>query len=337
MKSLSLCLVLSMSFSFVFGQKILLVDDSKDNFQNTAALSDALTSINKTHDLFDAVSEQETPNLIGLLEYDIVIWHTSSDGANLHFWEAMDQENEVLKSYLDEGKILWVIGNDMLFDRYSVGTNFDEGSFEYDYMGISLYDAQSYQDDGSIGMPSAAPSADNPISDLSELTWQFETLWNADAVSLAGEAVAVYDMSSSANFPDYTFDGLHTAVLNQINDYTVLTYFFDLSLAETSEIIASNMEAVLAYFDGLLVNTESVDFDSEKMKISPNPVFESIQISSERNSDIHASIYSSEGKLIKNQKINKAGLIDVSDLKSGMYYIQFSSAKQLETQPFIKL
>ena len=100
MKFLSLLMVFVFGATFLLGQKILLVDDSKDNFENTQTLSDALNSVNIEHDMFDAASELETPDLNGLLEYDVVIWHTSNDGVDLLFWEGQDQENETLKSYL---------------------------------------------------------------------------------------------------------------------------------------------------------------------------------------------------------------------------------------------
>ncbi len=93
--------------------------------------------------MFDAASELETPDLNRLLEYDVVIWHTSNDGVDLQFWEGMDQDNEILKSYVSEGKILWVVGNDFLFDRHSSGATFDAGSFEHNFLGIFSYDAQS--------------------------------------------------------------------------------------------------------------------------------------------------------------------------------------------------
>ncbi len=38
-----------------------------------------------------------------------------------------------------------------------------------------------------------------------------------------------------------------------------------------------------------------------------------------------------------NQKLGQKGLINVANLPKGMYYIQFSSAKQSETQSFITI
>lgn len=337
MKFLSLFMVFVLGSTFVTGQKILLVDDSKDNFQNTETLSTALNSVSIDHDLFDAASELETPSLSGLLEYDIVIWHTSNDGVDLQFWEGTDQDNEILKSYLSEGKILWVIGNDFLFDRHSTGATFDAGSFEHDFLGITSYDAQSYQDDGNIGMPKAVPSENNPIESLNELSWQFATLWNADAVSLKADAISVYDMSSSDENPNYVFDGSRTAVLNQVNGYAVLSYFFDLSLAQSNEMIAANMESVIGFFSQLLVSSESTYLPTKSISISPNPVFGSINVSSKIEGEIKVSVFSSSGKLMLNHRLDQKGLINVADLPKGMYYIQFRSAKQSETQSFIKI
>lgn len=337
MKFLSLLMVFVFGATFLLGQKILLVDDSKDNFENTQTLSDALNSVNIEHDMFDAASELETPDLNGLLEYDVVIWHTSNDGVDLLFWEGQDQENETLKSYLSEGKILWLIGNDFLFDRHATGVTFGAGSFEYDFLGITSYDAQSYQDDGNIGMPKAVPSENNPIELLNELSWQFATLWNADAVTPTVNAIPIYEMSSSDEFPNYVFVGSNTAVLNQFLGSTVLTYFFDLSLAESNEMIAANMESVIGFFSQLLVSAESTYLPTKSISISPNPVFESINVTSNIEGEIKVSVFSSSGKLMQMKRINQNGLINVADLPKGTYYIQFSSAKQSETQSFIKI
>ena len=197
--------------------------------------------------MFDAASELETPSLTGLLEYDIVIWHTSNDGVDLQFWEGMDQDNEILKSYLSEGKILWVIGNDFLFDRHSTGATFDDGSFEHDFLGIFSYDAQS------------------------------------------------------------------------------------------NEMIAANMESVIGFFSQLLVSSESTYLPTKTISISPNPIVETINFTSEIEGEIKVLVFSGSGKLMLNQKLGQKGLINVANLPKGMYYIQFSSAKQSETQSFITI
>ncbi len=197
--------------------------------------------------MFDAASELETPDLNRLLEYDVLIWYTSNDGVDLQFWEGMDQDYEILKSYVSEGKILWVVGNDFLFDRHSTGATFDAGSFEHNFLGIFSYDAQS------------------------------------------------------------------------------------------NEMIAANMESVIGFFSQLLVSAESTYLPTKSISISPNPVFESINVTSNIEGEIKVSVFSSSGKLMQMKRINQNGLINVADLPKGTYYIQFSSAKQSETQSFIKI
>ncbi|RMG72625.1 MAG: hypothetical protein D6722_05140 [Bacteroidetes bacterium] len=50
--------------------------------------------------------------------YDLVIWQTGADGNDLWLWNGRDEDNGNLKAYLNGGGRLWLIGTDLLYDRY---------------------------------------------------------------------------------------------------------------------------------------------------------------------------------------------------------------------------
>lgn len=216
----------------VWGQRIMLVHDSKDQFGNVGILLTAITDAGYSADVFDAAGLLRSPTDDEMSAYDLVIWYTSTDGVELNFWLQQDIDNGFLRSYLENssGK-LWVIGNDFLYDRYGAApVTFDPGSFMYDHMGIGRYLAQSYGDDGGLGVPYLLHGRGDGTDDT--LRWQFPTLWWADALEPVQDAKTIYRMGGE---PGYPLRDLPAAILYEHPVYgsRVLTYGFDLSLLET--------------------------------------------------------------------------------------------------------
>lgn len=256
--------------------RILLVDDSKDNFNNTAVIANALTNNSFDFDYIDAPNMTAGPSAEDLMMYDLVIWHTSSDGVGLDLWARVDENNPALVNYLSMDKGLWIIGNDFMYDRYqSPVDNFSEGDFVYDFLGIQQYAAQAYGDDGNLGVPFVRPTQGQPISELNDINWQFSTLWWADVLTPRQGAVSIYMMGGDG----YPLAGQTTGLWFDNGLSKCLTFGFDLSLAASQLLVDQTVGAVVPFFEAaLLSNVPALPRTLSKAEVFPNPANEVVNL-----------------------------------------------------------
>ncbi len=185
-----------LSFFTAQAQSVLLVADASYKAERVEPLKTALADLGYNYSFYDAQAEAASPTAEFMKSFDLVIWYTSGNN-HLYFWNNEDTDNLALKSYLDDGGMLWIQGVDFLKDRYgNAPDTFKVGDFAYDYLGIEYYIAQSHVDDGvfSNGVPFFEVVPDNGIFTLDTLKWAWSTLWNADAVGLVDGATPLYKM-----------------------------------------------------------------------------------------------------------------------------------------------
>ncbi|MCB0642607.1 MAG: T9SS type A sorting domain-containing protein [Phaeodactylibacter sp.] len=245
-KRLLLALLALVSVQFSYAQfTVLFVDDDGLGYNNAETFAASLEALAVDFTYFDAVTNGYGPTAGEMAMYDLVIWHTASDADGMYFWNAVDADNPEIAAYLDGGGDLWVVGTDILYDRYGEApVSFVEGDFVYDYLGLESYDFQTYSDDGLIGLAAALPDMDQPIADLPSLTWYFSTLWFVDGVTPKEGVEPIYRMG----YEDYEFADSICGVWYDSGNFRVLSFFFDLSLAVDQNLITSTTEAVLAFF-----------------------------------------------------------------------------------------
>ena len=75
---------------------ILFVEDSGDTFGNSRYLATALDSLELDYFYYDTETSG-LPMLEMLTTFDLVIWHTSTWGVGLYFWESVNTENHLIK------------------------------------------------------------------------------------------------------------------------------------------------------------------------------------------------------------------------------------------------
>ncbi|MEN8122513.1 MAG: hypothetical protein ABFS35_19375, partial [Bacteroidota bacterium] len=155
-KILHFLFVFSLSVSSLLAQdklSVLFVHDSNYNPDRADVLKSAITTAGYTYSNFDAVAAGTTPNEELLSEHELVIWYAGDD-QTAHFWNGNDTDNEALKSYLDNGGMLWLQSKNFLFERYAVDDVFTTGDFVFDYLGITKYAIRTPSSgDVTIGIP----------------------------------------------------------------------------------------------------------------------------------------------------------------------------------------
>lgn len=325
-----------------FGQfRILFVDDSGDSFGNAELLAAALDSLDYDFDYFDANGSAVSPTLAFMNEYDLVIWYTSTWGVGLQLWNGNDEDNGELIQYLSQPDAnFWLIGLDYFYDRYgSAPINFQTGDFPYEFLGISRYDVQSYADDGNFGVPVVTPSPGQPISGLTDINWQFSTLWYADGVEIRPESRDIYLFGDNS----YALAGKTTGVwYHPAGGARTLTYGFDLSLANNFNLIEQNVHSVLTWWQSDISATHMPVFDVQSVQVAPTTFSDRLQVkvTAVETAPLTVNIHGADGRLIAqlaNEESVRAGEKKTwewqapTGLPTGVYYCSIQSGKQVKT------
>lgn len=318
MKRIYLSILISLSISVAsFAQVVLFVNDNAVNADNTATMLSALDQTGYPYEVFDAEAEGRSPEFHELANYPLVIWYMSSDGVGNYFWKGDDTDNENVIMYLQNGGALWVIGTDFLYDRYSTPFLFEMGEFMYDYLGVAEYHAQSYADDGFLGVPQLDLMPDQNVTLLDPVRWVFETLWYVDAVVPANDAASVYNMGPES----YVFSNYSAAIVT-FNDNNTLSYFFDPALVDTDAHRIQMLQDGLDYFS-IVLNTEELDANS--FKLYPNPAND--QVTMLLNNDFAGPIklYQLNGQLVGQFETFRGQTLihlDLSAYSPGIYLLK---------------
>ncbi len=320
---------------------ILFVEDSGDTFGNSRYLATALDSLELDYFYYDTETSG-LPTLEMLTTFDLVIWHTSTWGVGLYFWESVNTENHLIKQYLDNPKAkLWLIGNDFMFQEYGGAPDtFSEGSFPYDYLGITTYKAQSFGDDGGVGVPYLAPSSPNAVEDLTRINWVFPTLNWADSYEIRETATPIYEFGGD----NYSLKGATTGYFfPRENGSTLLTFGFDLSLCSNKDTMVNTVQKVTDWFYSVS-STQNITDQKQNYKVYPSIFTDDINVVLPQNTSVTptVTIYNTQGLVvaqsIQSQKQSDIMIITLPDsLPKGIYYCEFNNENTKETHKLIKI
>ncbi len=315
---------------------ILFVNDNANTPDRYLSIDSTLSNMPINYAVYDAVEQGEYPSLVTLNGYDLVIWYTGNDGANLYLWNIDDPDhpifNDPLIQYLDNGGDLWLQGLDFLYDVYgSAPDTFSAGDFVYDYLGIESYIAQSKSDDGGLGVPQM-DVVSNPICFFSPVQWIWETLWYADGLLLRAEAEPIYKMGPE----DYVLSSYYSGVFYEKEDAKILTFTF-----ETGQLnLAQNRDAfyydVLNYFD-ISIGINDKEPVQEDFYLFPNPASQQFTVKTKETENSLMKIYSLTGELLYEEEIIGQKLINTASLKlsKGLYFIQMNWENRSQTEKLI--
>ena len=230
---------------------ILLVNDNGYSPARVETLKTALDSLGYAYTFWDCPTEGAAPSYDLMEAHALVIWYTGNDGAGLYFWNTNDTDNQAIKDYIDQGGMFWVQGLDFIYDRYGGAPDtFAEGDFLYDYLGIQDYVAQSYADDGNVGVPQLDVVPGNGIFTMTPIHWAYSTLYYVDALFPAPGADSVYRMGPTG----YDFDDYFSAIYNEKGDGKVLSFTFETAKLDSQTNLDTLINQGLQYFEQFASN-----------------------------------------------------------------------------------
>ena len=229
---------------------ILFVDD--DNYSSgdhRPRIETAITDAGYSYTIFDAQAQGRTPTAAEMAMYDLVFWYNANDGAGGYFWNGTDTLNMELKTYLDNGGMVWAMGNDIIYDMFGGAPDtFQAGDFLYDYFGVERYDAQSKADDGGSGVPMLLKAAGQEIASLDTVNWYVSGLWYGDGCTPVAGAVPVYEFGDAS----YSLAGLKTAIWYDNGTSKTMGTYFDAYYIDTAENRATFFKDILDHFDSFV-------------------------------------------------------------------------------------
>lgn len=241
---------------------ILLVHDNDAQASITDSIRHFIEANGYSYTDYNAVTNG-APSVDALTPYELVIWSTGKDGST-NFWNGV-LPNDGIKSYLDDGGMLWLEGLDFMYDAFgSPPDTFQTGDFVYDYLGVEIYKAQSYSDDGGVGLPMMVVEDENDIcTTVDTVKWRWSTMYYADAVVPTSNAKSIYKMGPN----DYSFADTSCMVYNEKGDAKILSAFIRWDGFETYDLGLLVTKDILDYFNqfstGTSVDVSSIEITSD--------------------------------------------------------------------------
>lgn len=317
--------------SVSYGQQILFVNDNDNITYNTDTIVNDLdhTTYSGFHYWSIPDSAGATPSAVFMNTFDLVIWYSSTDGVGLKIWDASSTSgNSELESYASGGKHLWIIGQDMLYQKYTTGSVFTTGEFAKDYMGLTSYDVQSYTDDASMGCPQMERSTTASSLFPALLKWQFSTLWYADGCTPMATTKDIYKMGPST----YALSGRKSMFHNEAGGVSVMSTLFDPALIDTFVNRVDFLQKSITYILGTSA-TNNTFLNKEAITIFPNPVNDDyhLVVDVSRKQNVSVVITDIMGRTISTEVMAlSSGKNDfkrpASGLVSGLYIVKLIDA-----------
>lgn len=119
------------------------------------------------------------------------------------------------------------------------------------------------------------------------------------------------------------------SVIQSVNSGSIISSSSSVSVGEIV-VIPQNQTQSSSGIIGILVQTLEVPQLelSEKITVFPNPTTSTVYFQTETNlTDEKISVFNLSGQLVSEKKITASNSLDLSDLSTGVYLIQFTNKK----------
>lgn len=300
--------------------QVLFVNDNNNITYNTDTVLNDLTAAIGAYDVYDIEASGGVPPSFSTLDaHDLVIWYCSNDGTELGFWDATAQDD--ILQYVFTGKKLWIIGLDLFYAFYPPPPHaFAAGDLAFDVMGIGSYDAQSFGDDGGLGVSEMFVDPSVAAHFQADLHWSVGTLWWADACTPLPGTQVIYRMGPAgyalADAPSMVhFHGLGTNVMSTL---------FEPALIDTYEARVDFLQESIAYLE--VVTGIDVQGTSAPLHIAPGPAGDVLVRMDERMTGI--TVHTAHGALVYTATgtLGQVHTIPAQGRVPGLYLVRATTA-----------
>ncbi|OYT13465.1 MAG: hypothetical protein B6I19_04995 [Bacteroidetes bacterium 4572_114] len=231
--------------------EVLLVNDN-NRTDRYLEIDTTLSNLGYNYFIYNTAVTDDYPDFNFMECFDVVIWYTGNDYTYLKLWDLNSPDdykfNDQLIQYLDNEGIVWLQGLDFMYDVFGGAPDtFEPGQFVYDYMGIKTYAAQSYVNDGGLGLPQLDAVPQNPLCTLTPVEWVYTALNYADGFEVAPSADSIYRMGPAG----YPLDTLYSGVYNQNGLSRIFTLAVETARIDTEQNTDTLFSQVLESFKNI--------------------------------------------------------------------------------------
>jgi hypothetical protein len=207
-------------------------------------------------------------------------------------------------------------------------------------MGVSSYYAQSYSDDGQMGVPQLDVVPGNPICSFTPVQWAYATMYYVDAMEMAPTSQGIYTLG-----PDgYVFDSHYAGVYNVLGNSKVFTFTVETARIDTQENTDELFYQVIEYFRLITDVSKHFTDKTNEVWVYPNPANDIVTFvcSLNTSANIDLTLYDLTGQQLYSHKYglssgNSSICLDLKSLKikSGLYTYIIKTDEQIITGKLI--
>lgn len=327
-----------MNYRYDQNKKLLIVDgfhrrSSYSNPTHTFAsttyllgLHDAVGHLNITTCMNDMV----VAGKIKLNDYDIVVWFLGDESTVDETFSPYEQNN--VKDYLRNGGKLFVTGAEIGWDLDKKGSSTDK-TFYNDYL------KSKYVSDGA---KNRAPAKGISNTEFDGVRLNFSEVYEEDypdviAGNGGAKSIFTYNEGSVAGI---AYKG---KIGGGLIDATIVNLGFALETVKNRSQLKAFFEKLLLYFDATVSVPDITKLNNSSLfNIYPTAFTNNINIESkgEESSEYNVMIYSIEGKLVYNKRIDfQLGItskIELNDLSKGIYIISINNGNTQWNSKIVK-
>jgi hypothetical protein len=193
----------------------------------------------------------------------------------------------------------------------------------------------------------------NNIAKLNNTTGSADLTWNPNFSSTIS-AISIYGT-------DIYVGGYFTSVGGQSRNYLAKininsgtpdiwnpnsNYFLNAICLSGNQIyVGGNFSGIsgtvqchfVRFIDNLIVGNQEVPVETKETKVFPDPASYQLFIQSDMTKDGNLSVYNINGQEVLHENVNQnQTVIDVSNFKSGIYFVRLQNAKSVSVQKFVK-
>ena len=338
--TLSLFIFLFISTIAFADVNALFVNDNSANESNTEMVFEIIEQYLGELAYFNAVDSARSPVFFEMAEYNLVIWYCGLDEDDLYFWNDNYQDNPYLSEYITKGGSLWLMGRGFFNARYiKPPRNYSEGSFIYDYLGVSRWASESYNSDNGVGVPELILNEGSALNTLSldRLNWGNPPEPAVDGCELVEGCHSAYFFGPGG----YTLYGQPSAFYYPLNKSRNITFTFDPASLDSKGNASTLLSDVLRFYEDVLSAEPEISIKDAGLTIYPNPASSNLNIEIKINGNFEVSLFDLAGNKLSQQSLYNAGSgkfshsISVSDFPGGIYFIRIEAGTRALVKSFV--
>jgi hypothetical protein len=234
-------------------------------------------------------------------------------------------QTNLLQSFINDGGNLFIAGQDIGRDIFASGGT---SSSITQKLFFQNYISASYLNDGTSANISISPANDSIFSGMetASLSDVYSGQFDPDEVKKFGTSVEIF----------YYPNGKAAGLRNYKGSSRIIYLAFGLEQVSSLAVRNDIIDRSYRWFEGW-EGSDIKQNSSANLKVFPNPCSDILSVSYDEKTSAELTILSITGQIVKTVQINSDSKIDISDLNSGIYFVEIKTDKATYKEKITKL